>query len=133
MPYMSVHFLPVVLLTILSGGLLAQELAPSSSTQVPAFKGHRIGETAEEFFAIDGGGAPEECQQSLNDPKFMKEAEKGRAKYPFGSVNSIMAKNRAESCHELLAVVTGHDGTIGAGTGERQDGFSPLRECLLSL
>lgn len=80
------------------------------------FKGHQIGETADEFFKIDGTNAPEDCQAKLKDPKLRKDAEKARGKYPFGSVSGMMAMHTVDRCNNLLSVLAGKDGEIAANS-----------------
>lgn len=95
-----------VCITILLGYACAQA----------TFKGHQIGETADAFFKIDGTNAPDECQAKLKDPKLTKDAEKARAKYPFGSVSGMMAMHTVDRCNNLLSVLAGKNGKITANS-----------------
>ena len=86
---------------------------PARNTQ-PTFKEHRIGESAQEFFAIarvadkNGMLSTDYCRSYLNDPKVKKAIEKARRK-SVDEPSSLVAMMIVEGCNNIQAALAGQD------------------------
>jgi len=95
----------------------------------PAFKGHRIGESVDEFFntahmptpggtAVSGQLSRDYCQEYLADPAYLSAAAKSEHEKPHRwhpvRPNELYGKfPDAESCLAIRAALAGKDVTIG--------------------
>jgi hypothetical protein len=91
---------------------------PNRNTQ-PTFKGHRIGESAQEFFSIakvaekNGMLSTDYCRSYLNDPKVKKTIDKAKRKSG-DDPSSLVATVIAEGCNNVQAALAGQDVEVDA-------------------
>lgn len=94
--------------------------------QSPTFKGHRIGETAQDFFGrvVIAGNKPasDYCPGYLADQKVMRAYEKSRQPFRIGSFDDFKLSENVDACRQVIAALRGDDVTVDArvtaiGTG----------------
>lgn len=89
---------------------------PARNTQL-TFKGHRIGESAQEFFSIakmagkNGVLSAEYCRSYLSDPKVIKAIEKAKKKGG-DDPSSMLAIMNVEGCNNIRAALAGQDADV---------------------
>jgi hypothetical protein len=89
------------------------------STIQPTFKEHRIGESAQEFFAIakmadkDGMRSTDYCRSYLNDPKVNKAIERSKKK-GLNDPSVVAATMDVEGCNRIQTALAGQDVEISA-------------------
>lgn len=106
---------PFVLFFALAG--LAQITAPQTTgSPVVRFKGHIIGETAEEFYstakmAESKGMAKDYCKALLADPKVMQSY--AEAKRNILDTEALIASADVAGCQQVIVALQGKDATVG--------------------
>jgi len=109
-------FFAVVVLTAAFVRAQGQNSEPTQSTQ-PTFKGHRIGESAQQFFSTarmaekNGILSTDYCQACLNDPKMKKAVEKAKKKGG-DDPSLLVAAMIWEGCNSIRAALAGQDAEI---------------------
>jgi hypothetical protein len=110
------RFLTLFAVVVGTAAILQAEQPISEHTQntQPTFKEHRIGESAQEFFAIakveekNGMLSTDYCRSYLNDPKVKKAIEKAKKKTGEDS-SSLVATIIVEGCNNIQAALAGQD------------------------
>jgi hypothetical protein len=110
------RFLALFIAVVGSGAFLQAQQPNSEPTRdtQPTFKEHRIGESAQEFFAIarmaekNGMLSTEYCRSYLNDPKVKKAVEKAKKKGG-DDLSLLVVVINVEGCNNVQAALAGKD------------------------
>lgn len=100
--------------------LLAPRLVGQTATappKHPSIKGHRIGESAQDFFAVaqmgeSRGKALDYCRTYLADPKVVRAYEK--AQKDITNLDALQKSSDVNGCREVLAALEGKSVNVGA-------------------
>jgi hypothetical protein len=106
----------IVSATVLGSVVFLQAQQPNSEYQKtqPTFKEHRVGESAQEFFAIakmaekSGMLSTDYCRSYLEDPKVKKALEKAKRK-GWADQSLLIATMDVEGCDKIRAALAGQD------------------------